>query len=383
MLTTALFGAAACLVYTYLGYPLLLVLMRRRPDRRTGPAAGRPADDELPSVTVIVAAHNEAGTIAERIENLLSQDYPRQRLEVLVGSDGSTDDTVAIVNGIGDPAVRALDLPRQGRALVHNACAKVAKGTVLVFTDAGTLFASDCVRRLVAPMADPTVGCTSGELVYTNTGDSGITQGAGAYWRYELLLRRLESQSGSTVGTTGACMAMRSELFRPLSPGDDIDNAAPVDVLLAGRSVDFVAGALAYDRLPKSGGDELAARERMVTRNLTALVIRPGVLNPFRHPEACFKLISHRVMRYLTPVFLLVVFFANGLLSHRPGWALVWSLQILFYAGAVAGLVAGRLGRDVPVISTLYAFCIANVGFLRGVVNVLRRKPVTVYKPIR
>lgn len=386
-----------CLAYTYAGYPLLLHVWFRQkgghsPQTVTLSSAGgsRAQDllaglfpDKLPTVSIIVAAYNEAADIDARVRDLLSQDYPSDRLEVLVGSDGSTDGTVAAVNRLGRCNVRVLDLPRQGRAGVHNACVAAAHGDILIFTDAATQFAPDCVRRLVMALSDPAVGCVSGQLVYTNTGQPGIARGAGWYWRYELLLRRLESVVGSSVAVTGACMAMRRSLFRPLAATDDIDDAAPIDTLLAGHRVVIVSEAIAYDRLPDSTANELAARRRMATKNLSAIVNRPRILLVHRYPEAALKLISHRVMRYLSPLFLMALLVANAFLPDRPLFNLTWNLQLLFYGMALVGFVADRFQWRLPIVSLPFAFCLANVGFLLGLWNVLRGHGVTLYEPIR
>jgi cellulose synthase/poly-beta-1,6-N-acetylglucosamine synthase-like glycosyltransferase len=377
--------AAVCLVYTYAGYPLVLFLVAQCRQRPTGYA-----DDLLfaslsapPPVSVIVAAHNEAESIVARVRNLLAQHYPHDRLEVIVGSDGSTDATAATIAALADPRVRLLDLRRQGRALVHNACVAIAAGDIVVFTDAGTHFDAHCLRRLVRPFIDPYVGCTGGRLVYTNSGEPGIAQGAGWYWRYELSLRRLETAIGSTVAVTGACMAMRKSLFRPLSAVDDIDDAAPVDTLLQHARVLFVSDALAYDRLPASTHNELAARQRIVTKNLTAVVRRPRILSPMRHFGAAWMLLSHRVLRYLTPVFLVLLLASNVALRAHPPFQITLAAQLLFYGCAALGFAADRRRWRVPVLSVCFALCLANLGFLLGVLNIVRGRGVAHYEPIR
>jgi len=390
MLSLVFFTLLAGLFYTYLGYPAIIYFwgwwQNRGADscrcRAEGP--GSTPLQSMPMVSIIVAAHNEAASIGHRVRNLLSQDYPRDHAEVLVGCDGCTDGTVAAVpRETANANIRVLDLPRQGRAGVHNACAAAARGEILVFTDAATHFESHCLRQLLMPFSDPTVGCASGQLVYTNTGRAGIAQSAGWYWRYELWLRRLESAAGSSVAVTGACMALRKDLFRRLAPSDDIDDAAPIDTLLAGRRVVFVPDAVAFDRLPDSSASELAARQRMVTKNLAAILNRPRILLVHRYPEAAFKLISHRVMRYLSPFFLLGLFLTNAFLPNRPLFTLTWNLQLVFYGAALVGLVADRLRWRLPVVSVAFAFCLANLGFLLGAWNIARCRSITLYEPIR
>ncbi len=374
-------ASVLALAYVFAGYPAVLYALawarRRRPLRRSLDWV------HAPSVSVIVAAHNEAANIRARIANLLSQEYPPARLQIVIGSDGSTDGTVSIASGRRDPRVLVLDLPRSGRAAVHNACAEVATGEILVFTDAGTRFSPDCLRQLVAPFADPEVGCASGKLVYTNCGASGLARSAGWYWRYELLLRRLETRLGSTVAVTGACMAMRRMLFRPLEAGDDIDDAAPLDVLLAGRRVVYVPEAVAWDHLPDSAQSELAARERIVTKNLAAVVHRPEALSLRRHPRVAFMLVSHRILRYLSPVFLAAAFASNCLLADPPLLAATWYAQLGLYGGALIGFLAERRKWQIPVLPALFAFCLANIGFLLGVWNTFVRKEITLYEPVR
>jgi len=377
--------SAACLVYTYVGYPLLLAVVGRMRQGSSGVTAQPAAASltALPAVSVVIAAHNEAASILERIGNLLGQHYPHDRLEIIVGSDGSSDATVAVVTALGDARVRVLDLPRQGRALVHNACVAAASGEILVFTDAGTHFDRDCLRRLVKPFDDPGVGCTGGHLVYTNSGEPGIAQGAGWYWRFELWLRERETAAGSTVAVTGACMAIRRQLFRRLAAVDDIDDAAPVDALLQGARVLYVADALAYDQLPASSANELAARQRIVTKNLTAVVRRPGILSISHHARAAWMLTSHRLLRYLSPIFLLTLLLSNGFLLGHSLFQLSWAGQLLFYAGAAVGFAADRLRWRVPIVSICFALCLANIGFLLGVLNILRGRGVAQYEPIR
>ncbi len=395
MVTGALFlGAAACLGYTYVGYPLLLAVWARVRGRRISssihrlpvPAPGpEPAAAALPlpRLSIIVAAHDEAASIGARLCNLLAQDYPPDRLEIIVGSDGSSDGTAAAATACGDLRVHVLDLPRQGRAGVHNECVRRARGDILVFTDAGTLFDGDTLRRLVAPFGDHAVGCSSGRLLYLNTEGGAVAQSAGWYWSYEILLRRLESAAGSTVAVTGACMALRRCLYRPLGAADDIDDAAPIDVILQGRRTVFVEEARAYDRLPQRSGDELSSRRRIVSKNLTALLNRAGILHPWRHPKAAVAFLSHRVMRYLSPVFLLVLLISNLALAHQPVFRLSAAAQVLFYAGALTGYLADRRRREVPVLSTLFAFCLANTGFLLGLWSALRGRSAATYQPIR
>ncbi len=210
----------AVVCYAWFGYPLLLwVASRLSLGRR---AMGYPShSDALPSVTVIVAVHNEETALSEKIENILGTSYPRDRIEVIIASDGSTDKTVPIATGLADRyrEVRLLDhTDRAGKTVVQNAAVKSSTGEIVVFSDVDTKFSGRFLESITAPFAEPRVGCVTGAVVWTNRDESAVVVGGDFYWRYEHFMWKLESQLGLLAWGSGACLAMRRELFRPMEP---------------------------------------------------------------------------------------------------------------------------------------------------------------------
>jgi poly-beta-1,6-N-acetyl-D-glucosamine synthase len=319
-------GAAFVVVYVYLAYPLLLALWARIAPK---PVVHEPA---TPPVSIIVAARNEADRLAARIDNLLALDYPKRNVQIVVVSDGSTDATAEVLRRYGR-VIDTVYLPRGGKARALNAGVARARHELLVFADVRQRFAPDALRALVAPMADPSVGGVSGELVLDcetgTTGESGIEEGVGGYWRYEKWLRRQESLIGSTMGATGAIYALRRSLWEPL-PADTIldDVLAPMRAVLASTRVVFAAGARAFDNAV-SAPAELRRKIRTLAGNYQILWLEPRLLAPWSNP-VWLQYLSHKVGRLVVPWALVALVVSSGALASDS----------LFYAAAFAGQIA-------------------------------------------
>jgi cellulose synthase/poly-beta-1,6-N-acetylglucosamine synthase-like glycosyltransferase len=321
-------------VYVYLAYPALLALWARLAPR---PIAARPI---TPAVSIVIAARNEANRLRARLDNLLALDYPRELVQIIVVSDGSTDSTADVLGEFGE-AIDAVFLTTGGKARALNAGVARARHPLLVFTDARQRFAPDALRRLVAPLADSRVGAVSGELVLdAETGPHqavGIAEGVGGYWRYEKWLRRHESLVGSTLGATGAIYALRRELWQPL-PGDTIldDVLAPMRAVLASRRVVFEAGAHAFDRAAVAPV-ELRRKIRTLAGNVQLLWLEPRLLNPFANP-VWLQFLSHKLGRLVVPYALIVLLVTSGALADEsPVYAAAFGAQLVFYGFAAYG----------------------------------------------
>lgn len=364
------------LLYTWVGYAALLALLARCRKVRI---EKRPF---TPPVSIIVAARNEEAHIRERIENLLEMDYPPEKLEILVASDGSTDRTAETVRGFTHQRVRLLEFAgSRGRAAVHNDAAAVTRGEILVFTDAATRFDRGFLKSLLANFADARVGCVSGIIAFRNRGATNLTQQRGLYWRYEYWLRQRESDSGVLACASGPCMAVRKELFRPLADATyDVDFITPLDVVQAGRLVLQEPAALSFDQMFPTPQQELRAQVRMVARNLGGYVDRHCLLDSPQFAWFAWSLVSHKVLRWMTPFFLLVLFASSTALAARGGSALaLWLGQVAFYASALLGWRRARAHRPAWVFSAPFAFCLANAGFLFGVWKCLRNERIVAY----
>lgn len=314
---------------------------------------------------MLIAAHDEAPGIEAKIENILDLDYPPQRVEVLIGSDGSTDDTVARARRLESVAVRVLEFsPRRGKPAVLNDLAREARGEILVMADVRQRFDKGALRALVRPFVDPSVGAVGGELVLL--GDpSGLQQGVSAYWRYEVLLRRSESLVDSTVGATGAIYALRRSLFEPLPPDTLLDDVLlPLLVARRGFRVVFEPTAVAFDRAATRGEEELTRKTRTIAGNFQLLRHHPWVLLPWRN-RLWFQTLSHKGLRLLGPLLLTTLFLASLALSAHTPYRIALVLQLTFYLLGILGsynpqarsrLLTVPYAFGVLTVATVYAF---------------------------
>jgi cellulose synthase/poly-beta-1,6-N-acetylglucosamine synthase-like glycosyltransferase len=360
--------AAGVVVYAYVGYPALIHLAAR-----LWPAPPVREDESTPTVTVVIAAHNEEACLGEKLRSVLALDYPRDRLEILVGSDGSTDRTEAIAAGFAESGVRLLAFPGpRGKAAVLNDVTAHARGDILVMTDARQTLAPDAVRRLVSCFADPMVGAVSGELHLLPSPDSPA-RGVGLYWRYEKAVRQAESRFDSTVGVTGALYALRRALFKPLDPRTILDDVAvPMEIVLAGYRVLFAPKASAFDHIESDSRREYRRKVRTLAGNYQLLALRPALLDPLRN-RLLWQLISHKVSRLAVPWCLLLLLLASALLA-RAHWFYAMALvaQLAFYGLALAGWRSARRQRPLRLTSLPYTFALLNLAAASGLLGFLR-----------
>ena len=353
-------------VYAYLGYPLLLtVLAPLFPARRHAPPAPM-------NVSIVIAAHNEARHIEHKLRTLLAQDYQPASLQIILASDGSTDDTVACAQKVLDSRITVLDLPRQGKAATLNAATALSSGDILVFTDADNQWSRDTLGHLLAPLADPDVGACAGHMVIPVTG-GGLSVGDSLYRHYEGWLRRVENRTGCMVSADGALLALRRELFQqiPAEVNDDffISTCAPV----AFKQIVYVPQAQVIDQGVDEADKQFRRRQRVTVGGLQSLAQRRELLNPMKHGLYAIALISHKLIRRLAPVLLLPLLLSNLWLWQEHGFYRLSLLAQLFgYAVAFAGLLDSRHRLPKPfrlaafLLVTLAGMCIGLWQFLRG-----------------
>ncbi len=373
--------ATGLILYTYLGYPILLSLLtagRRQPTYE--PAA------QLPTVSLIVTAFNEEDVLRDKLENSFALDYPDHLLQIIVVSDGSTDgsDDVASAFETRRGFLFLRQQQNEGKTMAQNAGVRAATGQILVFSDANSIYATDALQKLVGPFVDGRVGCVCGELHYTNPKRAAAGMGEGSYWRYEQYLKRHESLLGSLVGANGSIYALRRELFQELGAAIISDFIMPIRLRLAGHRVVYEPSAIAVEEVAVGFVDELKRRRRIVARSLYGLWTEPGAFNPFAHPLFVFQVVSHKVIRWLVPVLLLVMLITSvepGLARLSPyDW--LFGGQLLLYALALLG---GLLPVGVSRLSLFYVpayFCAINLGALLGLLAALRGQRHTVWKPL-
>ena len=354
--------AASALVYVYVGYPLLLRLaawLRPRPPK---------AADHLPTVSIVIAAFNEARAIGATLENKLALDYPRDRLQLLVVSDGSTDGTDDIVRSFASRGVEYLrQEPRNGKTSALNLALVQATGDIVVFSDANSIYDATAVRRLVRVFADPAVGYATGSLAYQTAEGSLSSEGCGAYMKYENAIRTSETLVGSVVGVNGGLDAVRRALYTPMAAHDLPDLVLPLRVAEAGYRVVYVADALFAEPALAQGHDEYRMRVRVALRSLWTLSDMRHLLLPWRSGAYAVQLWSHKVLRYLAPVFVLVTLAASlALAPGHPWWAIAAAGHLLFAALAWAGYRAeGRAGAPGWLFVPYY-FSLVNLAALHA-----------------
>jgi cellulose synthase/poly-beta-1,6-N-acetylglucosamine synthase-like glycosyltransferase len=347
--------SAFVIAYTYLGYPLLLAAWARLSPRPVRKSPIQP--DSWPSVSIVVAARNEAPRLVGRITNLLQLAYPGTR-EIIVVSDGSTDGTVDTLhdfirlNSVAASSLRVMEVAPGGKPGALNAGVAAATGEILVFADARQRFAADALVELVANFTDPQVGGVTGQLMLdteTTPSSSSVGDGVGLYWKYEKWLRRNEGAVWSTLGATGAIYALRRSLWRPLPPDTLLDDVlAPMRAVLAGYRIVFEERAVAYDRTSQDAEEESRRKTRTLAGNYQILGQDWRLLVPGLNP-VWLQYMSHKVGRLIVPWALLLLLVTSVFLA-RTSWyyAAALTVQVGFYALALVGAwgeVRGRRGR--------------------------------------
>lgn len=366
-----LWFSAAVVVYSYLGYPALVAALARL---LPAPPIGRAPIE--PRVTVVIVAHNEEARIEEKLRNCLEVDYPRDRLEVFVASDGSRDGTEDIVRSFAPEGVKLLSLPGpNGKPSAINEAVPRAIGEIVVLCDVRQRLAGSAIRELVAHFADPHVGAVSGELHIPAGADSTSGEGVGLYWSYEKAIRRAESRLGSTVGATGALYAFRKSLFLPIDPRTILDDVAiPMNVARAGYRVTFEPGAAAFDEPAKDAAREYDRKVRTLAGNYQLVALYPWLVDPWRN-RLLWQFVSHKLSRLAVPWCLMAFFAASAWLAVQgaPAYRPVVAAQVLFYAMAAAGWGLEKAGRHPRWLSIPCGLTLLNVaaaaalfGFLRG-----------------
>jgi cellulose synthase/poly-beta-1,6-N-acetylglucosamine synthase-like glycosyltransferase len=353
----------ALLAYAHIGYPALIAARARlapRPHRRGGE----------PTVSIVIVAHNEGARIGARIDNLRALDYPSDRLEIVVASDGSSDGTAERARAWEPDGVTVVAFEtRRGKAAVLNDVVPKLRGKIVVMADARQTFDTAVLRALVAPFADPAVGAVSGELILTSGGATGVGEGVGFYWRYEKFIRRHESLADSTVGATGAIYAIRRALFSPVAVDTILDDVLiPMTIVRRGYRVLFEATARAYDRPAATAPEEFRRKVRTIAGTFQLFARNRWLLSP-RDNRLWLQTVSHKGLRLLSPLLLAALAVSNVLLGDVPLYRLALGLQVAFYGAALVGALTRGTRLRIPFMSVPYVFCLLNwattVAFLR------------------
>jgi len=364
-------------VYIYAGYPLLVWLLGRlwgRPVRKR---------QTQPSVSIVIAAYNEEAAIARTIQNKLDLDYPKEKLEIIVVSDGSTDRTDKLARQFAPLGVVVLrQQPRNGKSAALNLAAEHARGDVLVFSDANSIYEATAVRHLVANLTDPSVGYVTGTLAYLSSTQSMTADGCGLYMKYENFVRRSETRTGSIVGVNGGIDAMRRSLYQALKPDDLPDLVLPLSVVERGYRVVYEPSAMLAETPLGSPRDEYRMRVRVSLRALWTVVEMRNLLNVRRFGFYALQLVSHKLLRYLAFAFMLLLYGASlWLWRVTPLYGFALAVQTVGVLLAVVGFYAARNNAPNRLFAVPFYFVLVNCAALHACWRFLNRERPRVWTP--
>ena len=367
------------LLYAYLGYPLLLWALSRFRSRPVRKGVYEP------TVSVIITAYNEERDLAAKLENTLAIDYPKEKLEIIVASDCSTDRTDEIARSFAAHGVRLHRQPqRLGKTAAQNAAVELARGEIILFSDATTLYQPDVLRVLLPNFADPSVGCVAGRLIYIDPTRSSVGHGARSYWSYETFLKERESAILSLIGCSGCLYAVRRSAYVPLYPEACSDFIIATKMVEQGLRAVYEPEAVAIEETNRRSDRELRMRVRVITQTISDLWRHRAMLNPRRSGFYAIELLSHKVLRYLAPALLIAILLSSAALASQSDfYFIVFVLQALFYLLAFIGWMAEGFGIHQRLIALPHYFVLANLAVVLAFIKFLRGERYARWEPIR
>lgn len=352
----------ATVFYAYAGYALLLVLLARLRSRPITKAA------VFPTVSILIAAHNEESNLPRKLAGLYLLNYPEELIQIVIASDGSSDRTNEILQEHSTRVVPVVLPVAGGKASALNHAASIATGDLLIFMDARQSVDSNAITELASCFADSQVGAVSGELHLETDDGLPSPEGLGVYWKIEKMVRKLESQTGSVVGATGAIYAIRRELYAPLPPGTLLDDVLiPMQVARKGRRVLFHDAAIARDRIFEQSGKEFGRKVRTLTGNYQLLQLAPWLLSTSN--PLLFRFISHKLLRLLVPLLLLAMLLSSAL-AKGSAYRLFLGVQLVLYGVALLGAFLPET-RRWRMVSIAFTFVMLNVAAAKAFYNFL------------
>lgn len=367
------------IIYIYVGYPLLLRFL----PKKTLTIKTHHEDSELPAVSVLIPAFNESKHIESTILNKLSQQYPSNKIQVIVISDESEDGTDEIVQKIAvlDERVRLIrQSPRQGKTAGLNLAMPHTTGDIVIFSDANSHYADDTIAKLVQNFTDPSVGYVTGKMIYVESDGTVAGDGCSAYMRYENHIRELETQVESIVGVDGGVDAIRKELYQPMNADQLPDFVLPLKVITQGKRVIYCADALLQEETLSDSNSEFKMRVRVSLRALWAMWDMQHLFNPNKYGIFTLQLISHKLLRYLAFIPLIIAFISNGFISsHNAFYALTFWVQILFYGAAA--FVALNEGTNNKILRLTHYFCLINIAAAMAFIRFIKGEKIVLWKP--
>jgi cellulose synthase/poly-beta-1,6-N-acetylglucosamine synthase-like glycosyltransferase len=375
-----IFGTSCvALIYVYIGYPLFVYLV----------SLLRPQEVKKsfiePTVTVLITAYNEERDIGAKLENTLQIAYPKEKFEILVVSDCSTDETDEIVKRFAGSGVKLhRQIERLGKTMAQNAAVELANGEIILFSDATTMYEPDVLKEMMPNFADETVGCVAGRLIYVDESNSGVGTGAKSYWSYETFLKKSESRACSLIGASGCLYAVKRSAYRPMYAEACSDFLICSDIYEQNLRSIYEPNAVCTEETNRQADKELSMRVRVISQTFNDLWRNRRMMNPFYSGFFAVQLVSHKLLRYAVPLFLIAIFTASGILAFSSiFYALILALQIAFYLMALAGWFLERSEKNTGLFAIPLYFTLANLASLVGFIKFLSGKRYARWEPIR
>ena len=367
------------LAYVYVGYPLLVWLVSK--------LLPKPVDRRAiePDVTVLITAFNEEAAIRHKIENTLAIDYPKEKLEIMVASDGSTDATDDRVREYEAQGVKLLRVDgRQGKTATQNAAVEHATGEIILFSDATTDYSPDVFHKILPAFADETVGCVAGRLVYIDSDGSNVGKGARNYWSYETFIKSAEAATCSLIGASGCLYAVRRSAYRPMYPEACSDFLICTNLYREGLRSVFEPSAVCYEQTNRHARDEMRMRVRVISQTFSDLWRNRDMMNPFRSGFFAIQLFSHKLLRYAVPLLLVGLLASSVLLDpFSPFYATAMILQAGFYGMAIFAWLLERTGKRLTLLAMPLYFVLANLASVIAFYKFIRGERYARWEPIR
>lgn len=364
--------------YTYAGYSLVVMLLSRF-------FSNKVQKGEIePRVTFLITAYNEEKNIAQKLENTLSLNYPKDKLEILVASDGSTDMTDEIVRSFADRRVKLLRVEgRVGKTETQNQAVKSATGDIIIFSDATTRYEKNNIRNIVRNYADSTVGAVSGRYEYYNPTGAAIGVGNILFWKYENFIKSSQTRIKTITGCCGCIYSVRRELYEPLPPDIISDLVEPLKILEKGYRIAFEPDAIAYEETTEKASEEFYMRIRVISRGMRGLLYMRKLFNPFRYGFVSFQLFSHKLLRWLMPVFMIVILISNLFMIGNSFYNIILAFQLIFYSMAFIAWIGERANIKFRLFSIPLYFFTVNIASLISLYKTLKGYKAVTWETIR
>jgi cellulose synthase/poly-beta-1,6-N-acetylglucosamine synthase-like glycosyltransferase len=357
-------------VYVYIGYPLVLIVLDKL-------VKGKPIQisDITPTVSLIVSCYNEADVVEQKLKNCQSLDYPQQQLEIIFVSDGSDDGTDELIKPYCNERIKLIRQEgRLGKTMGLNLALAEASGEIVVFSDANAMYKEDSLKMLVRNFYDASVGYVVGAAIYQDDEDSAAGSSENIYWQYEIFIKKIESKLHSVVGGDGAIYAIRKSLYEPLDQEDINDFVNPLQIIAKGYRGIFDAAAICYEQTAGDFDKEGKRKQRIVNRSFSGLMKNKVVLNPFKHGFYALELLSHKLLRWLIPFFIILSAIGITVLAQMNVTAFQWLLLLgIIFVWFI--LLGQSLKDNVACPSLLlipYYFYVVNFNSMKGVLQSLR-----------